>query len=137
MNKRREWYLLIGKKGITDQEIPGKGKYKSPEAGRRVSNEVRVAGVIWRGNWPEGRMGAKSQSVLEHGKEFGYFLNCNIVIYNIVLISVYSKMVQLCVNIFVGYFPLKVIKNIEHSSMYYTINPCCLFIIYTVVVCIC
>ena len=54
-------------------------------------------------------MGAKSQSVLEHGKEFGYFLNCNIVIYNIVLISVYSKMVQLCVNIFVGYFPLKVI----------------------------
>ena len=36
-----------------------------------------------------------------------------------------------------GYFPFKVIKNIEHSSMYYAINPGCLFTIYTVVVCIC
>ena len=137
MNEMREWYLLIWKKRISGQEIPGKDKCKNPEAGRRVSNEVRVAGVMWRGNWPEWRMGAKSQSVLEHGKEFGYFLNWNIVIYNIVLVSVYRKMVQLCVNICLGYCTLKVIKNIEHSSMYYTINPCCLFIIYTVVVCIC
>lgn len=35
---------ISGKKSILGKEMPDKGKCKCPEAGRRISNEVRVAG---------------------------------------------------------------------------------------------
>ena len=38
--------------------------------------------------------------------------------------------------IFSDSFPLKILQDIEYSYMCYTVNPCCLFILY-IVVCIC
>lgn len=57
------------KKSISGKEIPDESKCKIPEAGRRTSNEIRVAN---RGTTPEWKLWAKSQSVLEGGKEFGF-----------------------------------------------------------------
>ena len=33
-------------------------------------------------------------------------------------------------NVFLDYFPLYFIKNIEYSSLCYTVGPCLLFVLY-------
>ena len=68
------------------------------------------------------------------GKLFFFFLNIYLLKYNwLTMFQVHSKLIQLCIYTYIVFeiiFHYRLLQYIDYSSLWYTVNICCLLHIY-------